>query len=369
MPGRQDAFESGDAPSAAYAITLAELSRRLGAELLGPGDACVRSINSLGEAGPMDVTFVASADYARALVNSAAAGAIISRAFVDTAAGCGRPLLVVPDAEVASAAALAIFEPAPSLPDVGVHPTAWVHATVRMGAGVRIGPHVSIDRGCVLLDGVVLHAGVRLYADVTIGAASVLHSGTVVRERCCIGASVILHQNVSIGADGFGYRPAPGGRGLVKMPHIGNVVLEDDVEIGANSCVDRGKFGATRIGAGTKIDNLCQIGHNCRIGRSCVIAGLTGVSGSVTIGDGCRIGGQVGIADHVTIGAGASIGAMSGVMRDVPAGASQVGLPAEDAKTALRKEAALRKLPDLLKKLSRAADAGRLESGDRPRSV
>jgi UDP-3-O-[3-hydroxymyristoyl] glucosamine N-acyltransferase len=168
---------------------------------------------------------------------------------------------------------------------------------------------------------------------------------------------VILHSNVSIGADGFGYEPSPDGAGLVKVPHLGTVSLEDDVEIGAGSCVDRGKFGATVVGRGTKIDNLVQIAHNCRIGRGCVIAGQSGFSGSVTVGDGVTIAGGVGVADHVTIGSGATIGARSGLMKDVPAGETHVGYPAYEAGIALRQAAALRKLPDWMQNASRLLKA------------
>ncbi|MCK4821889.1 UDP-3-O-(3-hydroxymyristoyl)glucosamine N-acyltransferase, partial [bacterium] len=171
----------------------------------------------------------------------------------------------------------------------------------------------------------------------------------VLRERCQIGNKCIIHPNVTIGADGFGYRPADDGKSLVKIPQIGTVIVGDDVEIGAGSCIDRGKFSATSIGNGTKIDNLVQIGHNCRIGRSCVIAGMTGVSGSVTIGDGVIIGGGVGIKDHVTIGNGARIGGKSGVISDVAPGQTVIGFPAGEYKKTLRQWAALKKLPDLYK--------------------
>ena len=166
-----------------------------------------------------------------------------------------------------------------------------------------------------------------------------------------------MHQTVSIGADGFGYRPDPSGAGLLKMPHLGNVIIEDGVEIGANSCVDRAKFGSTVVGAGTKVDNLVQIAHNCTIGRCCVIAGCTGLSGSVKIGDGAQIGGGVGITDHVTVGPGAKIGARSFVMRDVPAGAVSLGHPADESQSTLRQWASVRKLPELLRRLSKLLDA------------
>jgi len=197
----------------------------------------------------------------------------------------------------------------------------------------------------------VIHAGVRVYPNVKIGDGTVIHANTVIRHDCVIGRGVILHQNVSIGADGFGYRPAPNGAGLLKVPHIGNVIIEDGVEIGANTCVDRGKFGSTIIGAGTKIDNLCQIAHNCRIGRCCLIAGHVGIAGSVTIGDGTQMAGQVGVIDHIQIGKGVKIGARGAVFSDIADGAVVLGYPADDGRAVLRQWVAIRKLPDLLRKM------------------
>src|SRR5690606_1787660 len=173
-----------------------------------------------------------------------------------------------------------------------------------------------------------------------------------VRQRCKLGRRVVLHQNVSIGADGFGYRPPRGGQGWVKIPHLGDVVLEDDVEIGANSCVDRAKFGSTVIGEGTKIDNLCQIGHNVRIGKHVSISGLTGVAGTTVIEDGVLIGGGASIRDHITIGTRARVGGGSGVAADVPAGATVMGYPADEAQACLRQWASVRKLPGILRQLN-----------------
>ncbi|MCL4166323.1 UNVERIFIED_CONTAM: hypothetical protein GTU68_048792, partial [Idotea baltica] len=172
----------------------------------------------------------------------------------------------------------------------------------------------------------------------------IVWSGTVIRERTVIGAYCIFHTNVSIGADGFGYRPSDDGRGLVKIPQIGNVVIGNGVEIGANSCVDRGKFSSTIIGDGCKIDNLVQIAHNCVMGRSCIMAGHSGLAGSVTLGDGVIIGGSASIKDHTTIHSGATIGAGSGVMGDVEAGKIMLGYPATESREMLKQWVALRKL-------------------------
>jgi len=183
-----------------------------------------------------------------------------------------------------------------------------------------------------------------VFDDTTIGSHTVIWSGTVIRERSEIGSYCIFHTNVSIGADGFGYRPSEDGRGLVKIPHIGNVVIGNAVEIGANSCVDRGKFSSTVIGDGCKIDNLVQIGHNSVLGRSCIMAGNSGLAGSVTLGDGVIIGGSASIKDHTTLHSGVVVGAGSGVMNDVAAGKTVLGYPACDSREMLKQWVALRRL-------------------------
>lgn len=337
-------------------FTAAELARQLDATLQGRGDVVIAGVNTPDEAGPGDLTFLGSAVYARCWAQSRAAAAVVTDA-VRTAlapAEDARPLLVVTDADHAMARALELFQAPEVLPDEGVHPTAWIDSRARLGSRVRIGPHVSVDRDAEIGDDVVLQAGVRIHAGVIIGANSILHANVVVRQGCRIGCRAILHQNVSLGADGFGYRPAPDGRGLVKMPHIGGVVLGDDVELGANTCVDRGKFGATTIGAGTKIDNLCQIAHNIRIGRSCVIAACAAIGGSVVIGDGVQIGGAVSIRDHLTIGDGARIAGGSILYHDVPAGAVWAGFPAGEATATKRQWVMLRRLPELMRLLRKS---------------
>lgn len=346
----------------------AELCRRLGGRLVGCGEAVITGVNALDEAGEDEVSFLADPPHARRWGRSEAIAAVVSEGLQPAGHDpARRALIYVPNAEPAMVRLLELFQPPQIGPDLGVHPTAWIDERARLGEGVRVGPHASIDRDCEIGDGVVLHAGVRLYAGVAIGAGSVLHANCVVRQGCRIGRAVILHQNVSIGADGFGYVPAPDGKGVVKVPQIGAVILEDGVEIGAGSCVDRAKFGSTIVGAGTKIDNLVQIGHNCRIGRGCVIVGLTGIGGSTTVGDGVVIGGAVGIGDHRRIGDRATIGARSGVTKDVPPGETWLGYPADPATEKLRQWATIRKLPDLVRRMSRDAD-GTQRSSQSPRA-
>lgn len=346
-------------PAHDISFVIAELATRLGGELRGNGDVVIRGINSLGDARSDEITFIHEVRYATKFSSSKAGAALVSQgASSPELESAGRPLIIVPDAELASIEVLEMFRPPEPMPELGVHPSAWVHPEAVLGAEVRIGPFVSVEQGAQIGDSVTLHAGVRIYPEAIVGRDSVLHCNCVIRERCQIGQRVILHQGVSIGADGFGYRPDPQGRGLVKVPHIGTVVIEDDVEIGANSCVDRGKFGPTRVGRGTKIDNLCQIGHNSQVGQNCVIVALTGIGGSCQIGDDVKIGGCVGVLDHVKVGDGASLGARAGVIQDVQAGEVHIGYPAAPRQKVLRQWAAMRKLPDLIQQLSRQRKAG-----------
>ncbi|MBD3869687.1 MAG: UDP-3-O-(3-hydroxymyristoyl)glucosamine N-acyltransferase, partial [Acidobacteria bacterium] len=226
-------------------------------------------------------------------------------------------------------------------------PTAEIGEDVVIGAGCYIGPGVAIGKGSLL------YPNVTVLDDSSIGEGTVIWSGTVIRERCRIGRLCILHPNVTIGADGFGYRPSADGQGLVKIPQIGTVEIGDAVEIGAGSCVDRGKFSKTTLGDGTKIDNLVQIAHNCQLGRSCVMAGQSGLAGSVTLGDGVVMGGGARIRDHTTVGSGTQVGGNGTVLADVGPGLRLLGTPADDARKTMRQWAALKQLPDLMPRLKK----------------
>jgi UDP-3-O-[3-hydroxymyristoyl] glucosamine N-acyltransferase len=224
-----------------------------------------------------------------------------------------------------------------------------VDATAQIGEGAAVGA------GCYIGPGVVIGSYSRLYSNVTvldesrIGSGTIIWPGTVIRERCQVGNHCVVHANVSIGADGFGFRPSADGKSLVKIPQIGTVAIGNDVEIGAGSCIDRGKFGATVIGDGTKIDNLVQIGHNCRIGRCCVMAGQSGLAGSVTLGDGVVIGGGAKVSDHVTIGNGSTLGGNAGVFKDVAPGKALLGIPADEVRQTLKIWAAQKHIPELVR--------------------
>jgi len=323
--------------------TVNEISRILKGELVGETNQRIDGPEELERAKINHITFIGSRKYVRLWDDSKACAAIVDEK-LDIEPGKNRALIRVKNADLAMAKLLEVFDPGPPEFDVGIHPAAIVHESANIGNGCKIGAGCYVGKNVALSDGVILYPNVTIMDETTIGPGTIVWSGTVIRERCEIGAYCIFHNNVSIGADGFGYRPAEDGRGLVKIPQIGNVVIGNGVEIGANSCVDRGKFSSTILGDGCKIDNLVQIAHNCILGRSCIMAGNSGLAGSVTLCDGVIIGGSASIKDHTTIHSGAVVGAGSGVMNDVPAGKTVLGYPAADARDMLKQWVAIRKL-------------------------
>lgn len=338
----------------ALRITTGELAALLGAELRGPADLVLNRVDGLEHAGPTSLSFIRSSKFAAQWSTSAAGAALVTRGLEVPGHDPGtRALLVVDDADHALIRLLQFAAPKPAPPTPGVHPTAVVHPDARVASGASVGPHCTIDADAVIADGVVLVSSVRVGRGASVGPGAMLHPGVALLDRCTVGARSVLHAGVVIGADGFGYRPTADGSGLTKVPHLGHVVIGEDVEIGANTCIDRGKFGPTTIGDGTKIDNLVQIGHNCRIGRSVVICGQSAISGSVTIGDGAVIGGGVGIADGLAVGARAHIGGRSSVMNNIPAGERWMGYPAVPAREFFRTYSILRDLAETLRAMRR----------------
>jgi len=326
--------------------TLGEIAARIGGRLYGDPDGRVTGIRPLEDAGPEDLSFVSRADYRPRAIRSRAGGLIAA----DAAAFPGRNVIVVPNPYAALAEVMDLFFP-PALPEPGISPQALVGEECTLGADVAIGPFAVVGRRCVLGDRVVLRPGVVLGDDVRLGAESVLHAGVVVYPRTVIGARVTVHANSVLGSDGFGY--AEVGVTRRKIPQVGNVVLGDDVEIGACVTIDRATFGSTVIGARTKIDNQVQVGHNVVIGEDSVLVAQVGVAGSTRIGRAAICAGQSGVSGHLTIGDGARIGAASAVLEDLPAGSFVLGTPAQDHREWKKQQAALRRLPDLLHRVGR----------------
>ena len=324
-------------------LTIEEISTLINGEIEGSADQKISGLETIDKAGKSDITFIGSKKYAAKWPDSEAVIAIINKD-IELEPGADRALIRVNNADLAMAELLGAFAGEPPVFEDNIHPSAVIHSTVVLGKDCKIGAGCYIGKDVVLGNNVVLYPNVTILDNTEIGDHTVVWSGTVIRERSKIGSHCIFHNNVSIGADGFGYRPSADGRGLVKIVHIGNVIIGNGVEIGANSCVDRGKFSSTIVGDGCKIDNLVQIAHNCVLGRSCIMAGNSGLAGSVTLGDGVIIGGSASIKDHTTIHSGAVVGAGSGVLRDVPAGKTVLGYPATDAQEKLKEWVALRKL-------------------------
>jgi UDP-3-O-[3-hydroxymyristoyl] glucosamine N-acyltransferase len=322
--------------------SIQEINEALQGQLIGNLLQHITAPEQLELATTHQISFIGNKKYEKYWATSNASAAIVNED-ISIEPGENKAFIKVKNAELAMAQLLQLYAPEPPQFDFDVHPNATIHDSVILGIGSKVGA------GCYLGPNVVIGKNVTIYPNVTIldgsfiGDHTVLWSGVVVRERCQIGNHCIIHPNATIGADGFGFRMCKE-KGLVKIPQIGNVIIGNSVEIGANSCVDRGKFSATVLGDGCKIDNLVQIGHNSKLGRFCIMAGHSGLAGSVTLGDGVVIGGSASIKDHTTIGSGATVGAGSGVTCDVPEGKVVLGYPAVAAKDALRQWAILKQL-------------------------
>jgi len=298
--------------------TLFELAEIVGGKVIGDGNAEIWKAASIEEAGPGDITFLANPRYAAHLKSCKASAVIVGDGAATESPPSGRAYLEVANPYLAFAKVLALINP-PRRYEAGVSPLASVHSTAKLADGVSVFPFVYISEGVSVGRGTVLFPGVFLGEGASVGAACVLHPNVSVRERCRIGDRVVLHAGVVVGADGFGY--AGEGAARTKIPQVGVVEIGDDVEIGANSTIDRATLGKTVIGRGTKIDNLVQIAHNVVVGERAIIAAQAGVAGSTRIGNDVILAGQAGVVNHVSIGDGAKVGPKSGIARAVAPGA------------------------------------------------
>ncbi|MHC5082137.1 MAG: UDP-3-O-(3-hydroxymyristoyl)glucosamine N-acyltransferase [Planctomycetota bacterium] len=325
--------------------SLDELAARIGGRVQGDGKVVITHVAPIGTAETGAITFIANPLYRR-MLGQTKASAVIVPADVEAP---DRNLLVTDNSYLAFAKAVDLFHPEPSPPAAGVKPGAHVDPTAALGQGVTVYPGAFVGPQAVLGEGCVLHPGVYVGEGVSVGAHTVLHANVALYPGTVVGNRVIIHAGAVMGSDGFGFAMDRGEN--VKIRQVGHVVLEDEVEIGANCTVDRAVLGETRIGQGTKIDNLVQIGHNVTIGKNCVIVAQVGISGSSTIGDRVTLAGQVGVAGHITIGDGAEVGAKSGVVDDVPPGKKVLGLPAIPLAEAKRALLITRYLPETGKSL------------------
>jgi UDP-3-O-[3-hydroxymyristoyl] glucosamine N-acyltransferase len=335
-------------------VTLRELADRLGCRLDGDGGVEITRVAGLEAARPGDVTFFSNPKYARALRETKASAVILA----EDAPAAPVAMLRSPHPYRSFAQALDVLSPA-APPRPGVHPTAVIGRDVALGDGVSVGPFVVVDDGARLGDRVVVRAHTVIGAGASIGDDSIVHARVSIREGCALGRRVVVQDGAVIGSDGYGFVTDDTGRHH-KIPQRAAVVIEDDVEIGANTTIDRPAVGETRIGAGTKIDNLVQVAHGVRVGRDVLLAAQVGIAGSSTVGDRVILAGQVGVAGHLTIGDGVRATAQTGIPNSVEAGALVSGYPAIDNRDWLKASAVFRRLPELKKQLH--ALAARLEA-------
>jgi len=325
-------------------MTIEQLAKRIGAELAGEDADFNRRISAVGPimaAGEYEVTFVTGRKHKTALIGSNAGAVIVS----EHIGNFKRPQLIVKNVNVALIEALKIFAPKLKAPVVGVDSTAKLGQDVKVAQGVSVGANVVIDDGAEIGENTVIGSGCHIGQNSRIGGNCRLDSNVVVYHNCLLGDNVIIQANSTIGSTGFGYSYIDNAHRLI--PHNGGVIIEDFVEIGANCCIDRAKFGNTIVGTGTKIDNLVQIAHNVVIGKCCLIAAMVGISGSCKLGDGVVMAGQSGLADNIEIGPGTMIGAQAGVINNVPAGQKLAWTPAIEWNNAMRAMALMRRLPEM----------------------
>jgi UDP-3-O-[3-hydroxymyristoyl] glucosamine N-acyltransferase len=336
-------------------MKLGELAARLGCKLEGDGNVEVRGVAGIESAQAGEVTFLTNPKYSRELTRTLATAVFLNEKVV-LKRGPGLPPLAALRSQnpyFDFARAIELFC-APAAYPAGTHPTAVVAKSAKIGEGAHIGPHCFVDEGVEIGRRALLHSLVTIYRNTRIGDDFLAHSQTVVRERCTIGNRVILQNGVVVGGDGFGFAKRPDGR-WHKIMQNSPVVIEDDVEIQSNSCIDRATVGETRIRRGAKIDDLVLVGHACDVGEDTILCGQVGLAGSTRVGNRCILAGQVGSAGHLDIGEGATVTSQSGVPSDVPPGALYSGYPAMENKLWLKVMATLKNLPEMQKTVRRLA--------------
>jgi UDP-3-O-[3-hydroxymyristoyl] glucosamine N-acyltransferase len=333
-------------------LKLKEVAERLNCRLDGDGEVEIRRVAGIERAGEGDLTFIAHEKYVSKLAHTAASAVLVTEQVArgKHAAGPSTSLLITTDPYLAFAHAVSMFTEAPA-PPVGIDHTSRVAPDAVLGEGVAIGPFVSVGPGAAIGARTVIHAHAAIGAGARLGEDCRIHPQVSIRDRVVLGNRVIVQDGAVIGSDGFGFARQPDGTHL-KIPQHAGVVIEDDVEIGANTAIDRPAIGETRIGAGTKIDNLVQIGHGVAVGRRVLFAAQVGIGGSCTIEDDVILAGQVGVANHVRLGKGVVATAQSGIPNSVEAGEQVSGYPAIPNRDWLKSAAVYRQLPVLKKRVA-----------------
>lgn len=327
-------------------MTLAEIAKAVKGRVVGDDALLVKGVSGIREAGPGDITFLANPKYLPLARDTKAAAIIVGEDVLVE----GKTVIQTADPSRAFSLVVSMVKEDLTPVARGVHPTAVIDPSAVIGAGAGIGPHVVIEKDARVGARTVICAGTFVGQKASIGEDCLVYPNVTVREAVVIGDRVAIHSGAVIGADGFGYVPVDGKH--VKIPQMGTVVIEDDVEIGACVTIDRARFDRTLIGRGTKLDNLVHIAHNVQVGQDCLVIALAGIAGSAVIGDRAIIAGQVGVAGHVHVGAGALVAAQSGITKDVPAGTKMFGTPAKEYKAYIREMGLVGRLPQYLERLS-----------------
>ncbi len=328
-------------------LKLDKIASHVEGEIEGNSAIEISGVAKIEDANPGEITFIANTKYVKFLQETKAS-AVIVPADMEEKAG-EKSFIRSQNPYFAFLKTIELFYPAQPLLEKGIHETAIIGEDTKLGKDLAIGPYVVIGKRCRIGSGCIFLPGVVIGDDVAIGDDCILHSHVCLRERVSIGNRVVLHNGAIIGSDGFGFAPEDGR--YYKIPQVGTVVLEDDVEIGANTTIDRATLGETRIKKGAKLDNLIQVAHNCTVGEDTVIAGQAGLSGSTHLGKGVRVGGQVGFAGHLEVGDGAAVGAKSGVDKDIPKDCYMFGMPARQYMEEFRIQGAIHRLPERMKEL------------------
>ena len=323
---------------------LKELAQWVDGTVIGDGEIEISGVAAIEEARDGEITFIADSKYLPNLSKTNASAVIASKEVTQA----DKPLLCVTNPQLAFAKILTLFSQRPYQPK-GIDPHAWISPTAKLGKDLTLYPFVYIGDRCLIADRVTLYPGVYVGEDSIIGEDSILYSHVSIYSGTVIGKRVTLHSGVVVGSDGFGY--VKEGKKNVKIPQVGRVEIEDDVEIGANTTIDRAALGKTIVRRGVKIDNLVQVAHSVVIGEDSILCGQVGISGSTKIGSNVTLAGQVGVADHVEIGDNVMVGAQSGVMNDLAPNQAYVGTPPYPHRESLRMAAAFPKLPEMRKTL------------------
>jgi len=340
-------------------ISLEELAGLIGGKVAGDGSVLISGVSGIREARPGQITFLADSRYARFL-EATRASAVIASAVPP---GESRPVVISENPYLSFIKAVEYFVPDKNDYPREIHASAVVSDRAVLGANVGVGPCAVIEEGARIGDGSLILAGTYVGKDTSIGEDCLVYPNVTIREEVEIGDRVIVHSGAVIGADGYGF--ANDGEVYRKIPQTGNVVIESDVEIGANTTIDRATTGTTRVGRGTKIDNLVMIAHNVVIGENCLIVALVGIGGSAVIGKNVTLAGQVGVVGHIKVGDGAVAGAQSGVIGDIPPGITVSGYPAREHGQARKVYACTQKLPELLKRVAELTERIAKLEGDR----